>query len=281
VRYSRGISYVEIGVTDMQRSVDFYRGLLGFGQLDDAPDEQTWLTAGPVPVKLVYAGPAGNLRGWESDDLQRGLRHVGLKVGDVDLQAERLRDAGVRFTLEPLDAVGDVRIAFFTDPDGALLEILEGHLRYSATWSQPLADRERAAAERRRREAGPVFDHIAVTVEDLDQTLARYRDGLGYEVIGQLDHAQDQRGFLITYLQAGDAVLEVFSYRAPKSPSPWGPEPDRTGHRGVGIGAGDPAGTADRLCAMGGTCVTAADGGQVLLDPDGIPLRLETAEASS
>jgi catechol 2,3-dioxygenase-like lactoylglutathione lyase family enzyme len=277
--HTPGITSVEIGVTDLDRSLDFYRGLLGFRPVDGAPPGATWLGAGPVVVKLVDAGPDGSLRGWVNDDLQRGLRHVGLKVGDVDRQAGRLRDAGVRFTLEPLDAVGDVRIAFFEDPDGALLEIVEGAVRYHTTWSPDLAERERAAAQRRPPEAGPVFDHVAVTVEDLDRTLVTYRDGLGYEVIGQLRHADDPRGFLITYLQAGDAVLEVFSYRAPKTASPWTPDADRTGHRGVGLGADDPGDAEDRLRKAGATPVPAADGGPVLLDPDGIPLRIERVSA--
>jgi catechol 2,3-dioxygenase-like lactoylglutathione lyase family enzyme len=273
-----GIQYVEIGAADLSRSLDFYQDLLGFRAAAEAPVPPEpgvrWLSAGPALVRLVDVG-AGDLGGWEGDDLQRGIRHLGMKVGDVDLQAERLRDAGVRFTLGPIDAVGDVRLAFFTDPDGTLLEIIDGHLHYHETWSPEIADRERDAAAHRPRTAGPSFDHVAVTVSDLDATLAFYRDTLGYEVIGQLDHAEDSRGFLITYLQAGDAVLEVFTFRAPTTANPWTPEGARLGLRGIGIGDRDA--TAERLAGAGATRITSAGGGPLLTDIDGIPLRLVAA----
>jgi catechol 2,3-dioxygenase-like lactoylglutathione lyase family enzyme len=252
-----GIQYVEIGCRDLARSVDFYRGLLGFRPVEQVSWPSTgntsWLSAGPVLLKLV-APENGDLGGWVNDDLQRGMRHVGMKVGDVDQQAERLRDAGVEFTVEPTDAVGDVRLAFFLDPDGTLLEFIDGHLSYHKTWSPELAERERAAATRRPRDAWPAFDHVAVTVADLDTTLGFYRDRLGFEVIGELDHAPDPRGFFITYLQAGDAVLEVFTYTAPTSENSGQSTPNRLGLREIGVATGS---SDDPL----------------LTDPDGIPLR--------
>ena len=276
-----GIRYVEIGASDLARSLGFYQDLLGFRPAGEVAwsrgQAAHWLEAGPALVKLVDLG-AGDLGGWDYDnDLQRGIRHVGWKVGDVDLQAERLRDAGVAFTVEPTDAVGDVRLAFFRDPDGALLEIIDGHLHYHTTYSAELAERERAAAAHRPRTAGPAFDHVAVTVEDLDTTLAFYRDALGYELIGQLDHGGPQ-GFLITYLQAGGVVLEVFTFTAPKIPNPWTPDEPRLGLRHIGIGVADPDEAVRQLAAAGaqqlpGDVGDGDGGGRLFTDRDGIPLR--------
>jgi catechol 2,3-dioxygenase-like lactoylglutathione lyase family enzyme len=279
-----GIQYVEIGVSDLARSLDFYQGLLGFCPAADViwsrAEGVRWLSAGPALVKLVDVGD-GDLGGWNyDDDLQLGIRHVGWKVGEVDLQAERLRDGGVEFTIEPEDAIGDVRLAFFRDPDGALLEIIDGHLHYHTTWSAELAERERAVAERRPRDAGPSFDHVAVTVSDLNATLAFYRDALGYEVIGQLDLA-GPTGFLITYLQAGGVVLEVFTFSAPKTANPWTPKEPRLGLRNIGIGFEDPDAGIRRISAAGAHEITgAADGeaGRLLTDLDGIPLRAVPAQ---
>jgi catechol 2,3-dioxygenase-like lactoylglutathione lyase family enzyme len=257
VHFRPGIGSLEIGVTDLERSLAFYQGLLGFApDQDSPPGDGAWLRSGSVRLHLVPVGEGADLGGWEGDDLQRGIRHAGFTVGDVDRQAERLRDAGVRFTLEPLDAVGDVRIAFFPDPDGALLEIVQGHLHYTRTFSPSIAAREARAAAARLPEAGLAFDHVAVTVEDLDAALAAYRDELGFEVIGQLDQTQDPRGFRISYLQAGDAVLEVFSFAAPTRPGPEPGLPGRAGHRRVEL--------------------TAADGGEVRLDRDAVPARVGT-----
>ncbi|MEO3853815.1 VOC family protein [Acrocarpospora sp. B8E8] len=264
-----GIQHVEIGVTDLARSLDFYQGLLGFRPVQDLDSPGVrWLSAGPALLKLAEVGP-GDLGGWINDDLQRGVRHIGFTVGDVDLQAEKVRDAGIPFTLPPLDAVGGVRLAFFQDPDGTHLEIVDKYLQYHTVTSPELADRERAAAQARPRTAGPAFGHVAVTVADLDATLAFYRDTLGYEVIGEISQDQDPRGFLLTYLQAGDVVIEVFTFTAPKAPSPWTPDASRHGFRHIGIAVDDTAEAAARLVAAGAH--PAGDG--LLTDADGVPLR--------
>ncbi|MEV4296149.1 VOC family protein [Microbispora rosea] len=288
--HHEGIRHVEIGVADLARSLDFYRDLLDLAPAEGpaAGPGVAWLSAGSVLLKLVETGD-GDLGGWVNDDLQRGIRHIGFKVGDVDLRAERVRDAGVPFTLPPLDAVGGVRIAFFQDPDGTHLEITDNYLRYHRVASPELAERERQATLSRPRTAPPVFDHVAVTSADLDAALAVYRDRLGYQVIGQISQDQDPRGFLITYLLAGNAVLELFTFTAPTTPSPWTPDPCRRGFRRVAIAAQDPEEVASRLVEAGarvagnGVLMAAdavlvdadavlkdADG--VLVDADGVPL---------
>ncbi|GIH65721.1 hypothetical protein Msi02_65380 [Microbispora siamensis] len=265
----KGIRHVEIGVADLARSLDFYRDLLDLTPAEGPAESAgvAWLPAGSVLLKLVETGD-GDLGGWVNDDLQRGIRHIGFKVGDVDLRAERVRDAGVPFTLPPLDAVGGVRIAFFQDPDGTHLEITDNHLRYHRVASPQLAERERLAALSRPRTAPPVFDHVAVTSAGLDAALAFYRDTLGYEVIGQIAQDQDPRGFLITYMLAGDAVLEVFTFTAPTTASPWTPDPCRRGFRHIAIAVRDPEEAASRLTEAGAR--VARNG--VLVDADGVPL---------
>jgi catechol 2,3-dioxygenase-like lactoylglutathione lyase family enzyme len=39
--------------------------------------------------------------------------------------------AGVPFTIEPKNIPGGVRIAFFTDPDGTSIELIEGDLVFT------------------------------------------------------------------------------------------------------------------------------------------------------
>ncbi|MFW5995902.1 MAG: VOC family protein, partial [Halanaerobiaceae bacterium] len=62
------------------------------------------------------------------DDQDPGIKHFGFKVEDIDDVTRRLKEEEVKFTLDPLDAEGDVRIAFFQDPDGVLIELVEGSL---------------------------------------------------------------------------------------------------------------------------------------------------------
>lgn len=213
-----GLHRVEIGCRDLDRSLDFYQGLLGFRPLPDGPrpgDRSRWLSRGTVVLELVEVGAEGNQGGWVNDDLQGGIRHLGMKVAEVDRQIKRLQDAGVTVLSQPLDVLGDVRIAFFLDPDGARLEFIQGNLTYQEISSPELAAAEAAQV------AGPEprFDHVALTVSDLPAALAFWRDRFGFEVIGNIRHHGDPRGFLMTYLQAGQAVLEVFSFDQPIVPN--------------------------------------------------------------
>ncbi|TCN38397.1 catechol-2,3-dioxygenase [Kribbella orskensis] len=215
---SPGLHRVEIGCRDLDRSLDFYQGLLGFQPLPDAPrpaDRSRLLSRGTVVLELVEVGAAGNQGGWVNDDLQGGIRHLGMKVAGVDRQLRRLEDAGVTVLSQPLDVLGDVRIAFFLDPDGARLEFIQGNLAYQRISSPELAAAEAAQVA----DEEPRFDHVAVTVSDLPAALTFWRDRFGFEVIGDIRHHGDPRGFLMTYLQAGQAVLEVFSFDQPIVPN--------------------------------------------------------------
>jgi catechol 2,3-dioxygenase-like lactoylglutathione lyase family enzyme len=216
-----GMSYVEIGVTELGRSEEFYAGLLGLMSVERSEDgagrRVLWLGSGDAPaagqVVLVEIGVDARPTSWERDDLQRGIRHFGLKVRDIDAEAAKLADAGVEFTVTPFDAFGGVRIAFFFDPDGAYLEFVQGHVQHNNLWSEGLAAEEVAAYE--HWDGTPRFDHVAVTVPDLDEALDVYRDQLGFGVVGQLVRPEDERGFLTTNLRAGAGTLEVFTYGLP------------------------------------------------------------------
>lgn len=53
-----------------------------------------------------------------------GLRHLGLAVEDFDAACARLESQGVRF-FEPPQRRDGVRLAFFDDPDGNILHLIE------------------------------------------------------------------------------------------------------------------------------------------------------------
>lgn len=202
---------VRLGSRDLERSAAFYGDLLGFDEVTSAPGTRCF-AAGAVRVLVTEVGPGGDLGGWVNDDLQGGIRHFGMKVGDIDARVRDLAAAGVTVLSPPADVLGDVRIAFFLDPDGARLEFVQGNLHYQHVYAPDLAAAESLVAPGER----PRFDHVAVTVEDLPAAL----DTFGYPVIGEIRHHDDPRGFLMTYLQAGPAVLEVFSFDVPVRPRP-------------------------------------------------------------
>jgi catechol 2,3-dioxygenase-like lactoylglutathione lyase family enzyme len=205
------------------------------------------------------------------------MRHIGLKVDDVDRWAERVRAAGAPLTIEPEDAFGGVRLCFFLDPDGTHLEFIAGTVDYTTVGSPGLVDRERATPV----PASPRFDHVAVSVTELDRALAFYTGHLGFPILGQLREDNPARGFTITYLQAGPGVLEVFSFTAPMLANSFDPAAPAPGLLYLGLGAGDVSAAAARLQAAGGALLAGAgDHGPdsaLVTDADGTPLEVNPA----
>ncbi|MGH3167832.1 MAG: VOC family protein [Trebonia sp.] len=268
------ITAVDLVVRDLDRSVAFYTGHMGLPDATVAADGRTAvLEAGPAVLRLRECRDAED-SGWIPDDLQKGFRHIGFTVSDIDARAAALQAHGVRFRMEPKDAYGGVRIAFFYDPDGVLIEFVQGQLSYDRVHDQRLADAARAVPPPRT----PTFDHVAVTVGDLETTVKTYTDGLGFGVAGQLIRDDDPRGFVITYMHAGRTVLEVFTYTEPKQGSPWYQEPLAAGFRDV-VFTGEVDDIVRRLDRVGASRAVAAPAGEepLVLDPDGFPLRVEAA----
>ncbi|MET0909402.1 MAG: VOC family protein [Ilumatobacteraceae bacterium] len=269
------IRFVDLNVTDLDRSVDFYTRHLELPVIDTSQFEgdAAWLDGGPVVIRLHRTVDATPSR-WVADDLQLGFRHFGFSVTGLDERAELLHDAGVRFHLEPLDATGNVRITFFFDPDGVLLEFIQGHLDHHEVWNADIVEEVQA----RPLPARPTFDHVAMTARDHDSTVDFYRSTLGFDVGGRLFLTDDPRGFDITYLHAGETVIELFTFADDKSPSPWSADETTIGFRHVGF---DPKQSrdatldevVDRLAEQGATPV-ADSTCTVLLDRDGFPLRI-------
>jgi len=249
------IQNVIINATDVARSVDFYTKFLDaevVGQLS-ADRAVLDLVTATLELRAVGAGEST----WVPDDLQRGFRHIGFKVDRVDPRAEVLKGADVPFHLDPLDAEGGVRICFFYDPDGTLLELVQGDLQYAE-----VLDPEGVAAERALGVPDrPRFDHVAVTVDDRAATDAFYRP-LGFSFIGTIEQPHDPRGFSIGYLKSGATVLEVFTYEAAKQSR--NPQPDAPGFAWAELAGPAPAGA---------TPVSTASGASVLADADGFLFR--------
>ena len=204
------ICSVMVNVADVARSVDFYASHLGARVVGEPSRQAATIDMVSATIALHRIEPGGTPSSWRSDDLQRGFRHLGFKVAAVDPILDAVRRAGIRAHLGPLEAEGGVRIAFFPDPDGTMLEVVERDLRYTRTHDVSAVAAERVLGVPKR----PRFDHLAVTVADLDRALQRYR-ALGFDLIGTLEQPQDSRGFTIHYARSGDTVLELFTYARP------------------------------------------------------------------
>jgi len=101
----------------------FYTETLGLPVLGGFPEQQiVFLDAGTTAIELaeenVVDAPVG-ARGWT---------HIALEVADVDAAYAALAARGVPFSAPPEDfprAAPAMRIAFCTDPDGNVIELLQ------------------------------------------------------------------------------------------------------------------------------------------------------------
>jgi predicted enzyme related to lactoylglutathione lyase len=119
-----------IAVENQDRALAFYTDVLGFKKSKDIPvGEFRWITVvspeGPSDVELVLepnANPAAKT--YQEALFQGGIPCTAFEVDDIEAEVKRLKEAGVKFTIDPTSA-GPVRIAVFADTCGNLIQIYQ------------------------------------------------------------------------------------------------------------------------------------------------------------
>ncbi|MFE9632918.1 VOC family protein [Streptomyces sp. NPDC006463] len=119
--------HVGLNVTDLDRSLAFYRDALGFQVLGEGKEEER---------RFAFLGQDGELvlTLWQQAHgafapASAGLHHLALSAGaieEVRQYEERLRSLGVEFAYEGVVAHREGAASggiFFHDPDGTRLEI--------------------------------------------------------------------------------------------------------------------------------------------------------------
>src|SRR5947199_7601787 len=139
----KAIRHTGIVVTDMDRAVAFYKGVLGMKEVANFFEEGQYIDAiiGLKNVKLwmikliAEDGSMIELLQYFSH-LKEPLRdrklnapgcsHVAFTVENVDDTYQRLLKEGVRFTCAPyVSPDGYAKVTFFQDPEGVFLELVE------------------------------------------------------------------------------------------------------------------------------------------------------------
>ena len=104
-------------VSDLRRSVGFYRDLLGFELTYAFPSE-----ADPAYVSLALDG--GKLALGRADGpVESASASIWLYTDDCDAAVAELRAAGVRILAQPSDQPWGERVASVADPDGYVVHI--------------------------------------------------------------------------------------------------------------------------------------------------------------
>src|SRR4051812_26464634 len=146
------LDHVNIVVQDLDRMIAFYSQTLGLRVTKRATISGPWIGSvvglGDVNADVVYLDfdsgarielirynvPKHSRPDGVGDANAPGLRHIAIRVDDIDAMVTGLRAAGVRFFSDVLrvpdaqvtyaDGVRK-RLVYFADPEGNLLELCE------------------------------------------------------------------------------------------------------------------------------------------------------------
>jgi glyoxylase I family protein len=137
------LTHVGIGVSDMERSLRFYRDLLGFRfehdlHVEGEPSDTllrlrgvsldaAYLQRDGVRIELLrFASPPAPPAHARAMN-ERGLTHLSFRVADVEATVAALRAAGERILEETIIRLPEFRAAacFVLDPDGQLIELVQ------------------------------------------------------------------------------------------------------------------------------------------------------------
>ena len=197
----RAVDAVGITVSDMERALAFYTGVLPFEKIGDrelAGDAVEHLNGvfgarlrvarlrlGEEHIELIeYLAPRGRPIPLDSRSNDRWFQHIAIIVSDMQKAYAHLRRHRVQHASSGpqrlpdwnLDA-GGIEAFYFRDPDGNHLEILQfppgkGDPKWHAGGDRLFLG----------------IDHTAIVVADTDASLRLYRDTLGLRIAGTAEN---------------------------------------------------------------------------------------------
>ena len=241
------VESVGFTVADMDRSIDFYTGVLSFTKVSDAEvfgrqyelmtgvfgarARIVGLALGQERLELTeYRAPRGRPIPADVRSNDRGFQHVAIIVRDMARAYDRLRRLGVQHASTGPQRLpdwnrnaGGIEAFYFRDPDGHFLEILQFPPgKGPAKWHTP---------------GDSLFlglDHTAIVVDRTETSLAFYREALGLAVAGESENYDVEQEHLnnvfgarlrITALRApGGPGIELLEYLAPRDGRPAPPD---------------------------------------------------------
>jgi len=236
----REVGAIGLTVSDMERSVAFYRDLLGFEKTSDAEvagpayEQLTGLIGlharvvcmrlGADRIELTeFLAPRGRAAPADSRSNDVWFQHIAIITNDIEqgylwLRRHEVRQvsAGPQRLPDWNPKAGGIKAFYFRDPDGHPLEILEFPPdKGAARWHQP-SDR--------------IFlgiDHTAIVVADTESSLRFYRDVLGLRVAGEsenwgpeqerLNNVVGARLRITTWSAASGPGVELLEYLTPRT----------------------------------------------------------------
>jgi catechol 2,3-dioxygenase-like lactoylglutathione lyase family enzyme len=233
------VETVGFTVSDMERAVAFYTGVLPFTKVSEhevsgrayelltgvfgARGRVVRLSLGGDTIELTeFLAPKGRPMPADLRANDRLFQHIAIVVSDISQAYVRLREHGVEHASTGPQRLpdwnpgaGGIRAFYFRDPDRHFLEVIafppgKGLPR----WQEPGRGLFRG------------IDHTAIVVNDTNASLRFYRDTLGMPVVGEGENYDMEQEHLnnvfgarvrITTLRASRGPgVELLEYLAPR-----------------------------------------------------------------
>jgi len=139
----KALHHTAISVSDLDQSIRFYRDLLGMileWRMDRRRGEALEKVVGMKNVDVSYAmlsgwggrvelfqyhSPQGQPYPADKPQCDKGITHLAFEVNEIDALYERLVSHGVQFNSPPQVIRQGVKVAYFHDPDGVTLEMVQ------------------------------------------------------------------------------------------------------------------------------------------------------------
>lgn len=123
------IIYTKVFVNDQDKALKFYTQILGFLKKSDiVAGDYRWLTVvspedqnGTELILERNDNPAA--KNYQKAIFEQSIPAASFGVSDVHIDYERLKNLGVKFTMQPSEVMENVTIAVFDDTCGNLIQI--------------------------------------------------------------------------------------------------------------------------------------------------------------
>ena len=138
----KSMDHFALGVSDMERSLGFYRDVFGMEVVADldlsdgsigkiigtegAKCRIVHLKLGQAVLELFqYSQPVGENKASQMQQFDHGLIHIGFSVDNFHEHVAQLKEMGVEFLGEPVEFQPGVWVLYFRGPDGEVCEFMQ------------------------------------------------------------------------------------------------------------------------------------------------------------
>jgi lactoylglutathione lyase len=119
------VDYIKVNVSEMSRSVAFYRDVLGLALKFESPGWSEFQT-GPTTLALHLKRGRVSAEGQAPPEPLAGTCSIGFSVEDLAATHRQLAARGAHFVLAPTVQAGEgIRLAVCVDPDGLTIAFAE------------------------------------------------------------------------------------------------------------------------------------------------------------